>query len=197
MKLLQGNISATYFLELRELARYYANIVWYCDCILQAWNWEWPQVRGWKVVCTASLLREVQCIPQEQFAMLLGMHWIFFSRWVFILIVPFQLQLPQIITAIYCGFYVHLPRHTLCASNIKYWHKAVAVEIWYNLNGVLQVGQYPRHLISLFFRLLYPWYWPSSCWNFMMSCIKAIMYSLFGLVFSCWEKLIKPKRHDS
>ncbi|MFS7934651.1 putative reverse transcriptase zinc-binding domain-containing protein [Helianthus anomalus] len=33
------------------------------------------------------------------------------------------------------------------------------------------VGRYPRHIISLFFRLLYPWYWPSSCWNFVWSCI--------------------------
>ena len=47
----------------------------------------------------------------------------------FYLIVPFQLQLPQIITGIYCGFYVHLPHHTLRAPNIKYWHKSVAVEI--------------------------------------------------------------------
>ncbi|XP_075514303.1 uncharacterized protein LOC142549297 isoform X4 [Primulina tabacum] len=55
------------------------------------------------------------------------------------------------------------------------------------------VGRYPRHLISLFFRLLYPWYWPSSCWNFVLSCIQAVMYPLLRLLFSSWEKL-RPKQ---
>ncbi|EOA15126.1 hypothetical protein CARUB_v10028501mg [Capsella rubella] len=50
------------------------------------------------------------------------------------------------------------------------------------------VGRYPRHLISLFFRLLYPWYWPSSCWNFVVSCIKAVLYSIVRLIFSRREK---------
>lgn len=75
--------------------------------------------------------------------------------------------------------------------------RAVRHAAWDALDFLFPVGRYPRHLISLFFRLLYPWYWPSSCWNFTMSCIKAILYSLLGLVFSCWEKLIKPKRHYS
>ncbi|KAJ6345116.1 hypothetical protein OIU78_007905 [Salix suchowensis] len=58
-----------------------------------------------------------------------------------------------------------------------------------------QVGQYPRHLISLFFRLLYPWCWPSSCWSFIISCIKAVFYSLLRLLFSSWEKLREPKKY--
>ncbi|KAI8013759.1 hypothetical protein LOK49_LG05G01201 [Camellia lanceoleosa] len=65
---------------------------------------------------------------------------------------------------------------------------------WDALDFLFPVGQYPRHLISLFFRLLYPWYWPSSCWNFIMSCIQAILYSIFSVIFSVWEKLIKPKK---
>ncbi|MBA0701022.1 hypothetical protein Goari_022507, partial [Gossypium aridum] len=55
------------------------------------------------------------------------------------------------------------------------------------------VGRYPRHLISLFFRLLYPWYWPSSCWNFIVSCIKAVFYSLLRVIQSRWGKLREPK----
>ncbi|KAA8549242.1 hypothetical protein F0562_000926 [Nyssa sinensis] len=62
---------------------------------------------------------------------------------------------------------------------------------WDALNLLFPVGQYPRHLISLFFRLLYPWYWPSSCWSFLVSCIQAVLYSLMRLVFSSWEKLSK------
>ncbi|KAL7264525.1 hypothetical protein ACSBR1_002474 [Camellia fascicularis] len=65
---------------------------------------------------------------------------------------------------------------------------------WDALDFLFPVGQYPRHLISLFFRLLYPWYWPSSCWNFILSCIQAILYSIFSVIFSVWEKLIKPKK---
>ncbi|KAK9940435.1 hypothetical protein M0R45_017097 [Rubus argutus] len=64
---------------------------------------------------------------------------------------------------------------------------------WDALDFLFPVGRYPRHLISLFFRLLYPWYWPSSCWNFVMDCIKAVLYSLLGLIYSSLEKLKKPK----
>ncbi|KAL6200140.1 hypothetical protein ACLB2K_029922 [Fragaria x ananassa] len=64
---------------------------------------------------------------------------------------------------------------------------------WDALDFLFPVGRYPRHLISLFFRLLYPWYWPSSCWNFVMDCIKAVLYSLFGLIYSSLEKLKRPK----
>ncbi|KAL5550664.1 hypothetical protein UlMin_000840 [Ulmus minor] len=64
----------------------------------------------------------------------------------------------------------------------------------YPTRAVCHVGQYPRHLISLFFRLLYPWYWPSSCWNFVISCIKVILFSVFELIISNWEKLRRPKR---
>lgn len=65
----------------------------------------------------------------------------------------------------------------------------IFVTQWFNTNVVIQVGRYPRHLISLFFRLLYPWYWPSSCWNFAMSCIKAIFQAVLALLFSILEKV--------
>ncbi|XP_073022549.1 uncharacterized protein [Primulina eburnea] len=71
--------------------------------------------------------------------------------------------------------------------------RAVRHAAWDALDFLFPVGRYPRHLISLFFRLLYPWYWPSSCWNFVLSCIQAVMYSLLRLIFSSWEKL-RPKQ---
>ncbi|KAJ1381812.1 hypothetical protein SESBI_44820 [Sesbania bispinosa] len=49
--------------------------------------------------------------------------------------------------------------------------RAVRHAAWEALDLLFPVGRYPRHLISLFFRLLYPWYWPSSCWNFAISCV--------------------------
>ncbi|XP_058109752.1 uncharacterized protein LOC131252968 isoform X2 [Magnolia sinica] len=71
--------------------------------------------------------------------------------------------------------------------------RAVRHAAWDALDFLFPVGQYPRHLISLFFRLLYPWYWPSSCWNFIMSCIRAVFYSILRLIFSSWDNLRKPK----
>uniref|UniRef100_A0A6N2KKT8 Uncharacterized protein n=1 Tax=Salix viminalis TaxID=40686 RepID=A0A6N2KKT8_SALVM len=67
--------------------------------------------------------------------------------------------------------------------------RAVRHAAWDALDLLFPVGRYPRHLISLFFRLLYPWYWPSSCWNFIISCIKAVFYSLLRLLFSGRDKL--------
>ncbi|XP_043718510.1 uncharacterized protein LOC122666561 [Telopea speciosissima] len=71
--------------------------------------------------------------------------------------------------------------------------RAVRHAAWDALDYLFPVGRYPRHLISLFFRLLYPWYWPSSCWNFMMSCIKAVLFSIFRLIYTWFENLTKPK----
>ncbi|KAK3206217.1 hypothetical protein Dsin_020263 [Dipteronia sinensis] len=71
--------------------------------------------------------------------------------------------------------------------------RAVRHAAWEALDFLFPVGQYPRHLISLFFRLLYPWYWPSSCWNFTVSCIRAIFYTLLRMMFSGWEKVREPK----
>ncbi|CAN4121038.1 unnamed protein product [Withania somnifera] len=67
--------------------------------------------------------------------------------------------------------------------------RAVRHAAWVALDLLYPVGRYPRHIISLFFRLLYPWYWPSSFWNFMKSCILAVFYSLLRLVFSSWDKV--------
>ncbi|XP_047976166.1 uncharacterized protein LOC125218523 isoform X4 [Salvia hispanica] len=64
---------------------------------------------------------------------------------------------------------------------------------WDALDFLFPVGRYPRHVISLFFRLLYPWYWPSSCWNFVCSCVRAILYSVLLFLFSTWERLTEPK----
>ncbi|XWS53156.1 hypothetical protein CRYUN_Cryun11dG0133500 [Craigia yunnanensis] len=72
--------------------------------------------------------------------------------------------------------------------------RAVRHAAWDALDSLFPVGRYPRHVISLFFRLLYPWYWrPSSCWDFMVSCIKAVFYPLLRLFFSRWGKLKEPK----
>ncbi|XP_059315227.1 uncharacterized protein LOC132065724 isoform X1 [Lycium ferocissimum] len=67
--------------------------------------------------------------------------------------------------------------------------RAVRHAAWNALDLLYPVGRYPRHIISLFFRLLYPWYWPSSFWNFIKSCILAIFYSLLRLIFSSWDKV--------
>ncbi|KAK8514485.1 hypothetical protein V6N13_063373 [Hibiscus sabdariffa] len=64
---------------------------------------------------------------------------------------------------------------------------------WDALDLLFPVGRYPRHLISLSFRLLYPWYWPSSCWNFIMYYIEVVLCCLLRFIFSTWGKLKEPK----
>ncbi|KAJ8750563.1 hypothetical protein K2173_015724 [Erythroxylum novogranatense] len=71
--------------------------------------------------------------------------------------------------------------------------RAVRHAAWDALDFLFPVGRYPRHVISLFFRLLYPWYWPSSCWNFVVSCIKALFLSLLNLLLSSRHKLRQPR----
>ncbi|WOL14888.1 hypothetical protein Cni_G23669 [Canna indica] len=72
--------------------------------------------------------------------------------------------------------------------------RAVRHAAWNTLNLLFPVGQYPRHVISLFFRLLYPWYWPSSCWNFIMTCVRAVVHYILKVLVSCWENIRKSKR---
>ncbi|KAJ4970849.1 hypothetical protein NE237_003948 [Protea cynaroides] len=71
--------------------------------------------------------------------------------------------------------------------------RAVRHAVWDVLDFLFPIGTYPRHLISLFFRLLYPWYWPSSCWHFILSCIRAVLYSILRRIFATWENLKKPE----
>ncbi|XLR33585.1 hypothetical protein S83_061485 [Arachis hypogaea] len=78
-------------------------------------------------------------------------------------------------------------------GGLMYPTRAVCHTAWEALDLLFPVGRYPRHLISLFFRLLYPWYWPSTCWNLVDFCIKAILYSLLRVLLSFWAKIAKPK----
>ncbi|CAL4965253.1 unnamed protein product [Urochloa decumbens] len=67
--------------------------------------------------------------------------------------------------------------------------RAVRHAAWNTLDLLFPIGRYPRHVISLFFRLLYPWYWPSSCWNFVMTCAMTLYYYILNLLVSIWESL--------
>ncbi|KAL4384361.1 hypothetical protein GQ457_15G027860 [Hibiscus cannabinus] len=71
--------------------------------------------------------------------------------------------------------------------------RAVRHAAWDTLDFLFPVGRYTRHLISLSFRLLYPWYWPSSCWHFLRYFIKLVFYCMLRLIFSSWGKLRQPK----
>ncbi|XP_008784495.1 uncharacterized protein LOC103703435 [Phoenix dactylifera] len=71
--------------------------------------------------------------------------------------------------------------------------RAVRHAAWDILDFLFPVGQYPRHVISLFFRLLYPWCWPSSCWNFIMTCVRTVIYYILRLIISSWESIRRSK----
>ncbi|RZS02851.1 hypothetical protein BHM03_00032952, partial [Ensete ventricosum] len=73
----------------------------------------------------------------------------------------------------------------------KYKAKGMLVQLHFSWRTY--VGQYPRHIISLFFRLLYPWYWPSSCWNFIMTCVRTVVFYVLRIIGSSWENMRKPK----
>ncbi|XAR60555.1 hypothetical protein NMG60_11033979 [Bertholletia excelsa] len=72
--------------------------------------------------------------------------------------------------------------------------RAVRHAAWDALDVLFPVGRYPRLLISLFFRLLYPWYWPSSCCNFIMSCINMVFDAILSLIFSVWDMVSKSRK---
>ncbi|ONM30009.1 hypothetical protein ZEAMMB73_Zm00001d039851 [Zea mays] len=73
--------------------------------------------------------------------------------------------------------------------------RAVRHAAWNTLDLLFPIGRYPRHVISLFFRLLYPWYWPSSCWNFVMTCAMTVYYYILNLLVSCWENMRRRPSH--
>ncbi|URE35626.1 hypothetical protein MUK42_06376 [Musa troglodytarum] len=64
---------------------------------------------------------------------------------------------------------------------------------WDTLDLLFPVGRYPRHVISVFFRLLYPWYWPSSCWNFIVTCVTTVVYYILRVIISSWDNIRKSK----
>ncbi|XP_078429201.1 K-stimulated pyrophosphate-energized sodium pump protein isoform X2 [Wolffia australiana] len=74
--------------------------------------------------------------------------------------------------------------------------RAVRHAAWDALNFLYPVGRYPRHVISLLFRLLYPWYWPFSFWNFVVSVVRAVFYSVFGTFLTAWEKVRRGRPRD-
>eukprot|EP00245_Coleochaete_scutata_P014400 TRINITY_DN6125_c0_g1_i1.p1 TRINITY_DN6125_c0_g1~~TRINITY_DN6125_c0_g1_i1.p1 ORF type:complete len:364 (+),score=36.90 TRINITY_DN6125_c0_g1_i1:188-1279(+) len=57
--------------------------------------------------------------------------------------------------------------------------RAVRHEAWKTLDTLFPVGRNFRHLISVAFRLLHPWYWPVSFWNFMIVKIHDMWRWLF------------------
>lgn len=51
----------------------------------------------------------------------------------------------------------------------------------------IQVGKEFRQVISLAFRLLHPYYWPSSFWNFLVTKVQALWQSSQEFVNRLWE----------
>ncbi|KAI5079909.1 hypothetical protein GOP47_0005388 [Adiantum capillus-veneris] len=67
---------------------------------------------------------------------------------------------------------------------------------WNTLDCLFPVGRNSRHLISFFFRLLHPYYWPASFWNFVLT----LLAGMYNKVFYVWHWVtgtIQPQhRHD-
>jgi len=72
---------------------------------------------------------------------------------------------------------------------------------WETLDALFPVGRHSRHLISLFFRLLHPYYWPVSAWNFTITTIKSIyakivtfLLEIFAFVLTIIERITGARR---
>ncbi|KAG0582168.1 hypothetical protein KC19_3G039100 [Ceratodon purpureus] len=61
---------------------------------------------------------------------------------------------------------------------------------WETLDALFPVGRHSRHLISLFFRLLHPYYWPVSVWNFTITTIKSIYVKIINMVFDVFAFML-------
>ncbi|GAQ79483.1 hypothetical protein KFL_000310330 [Klebsormidium nitens] len=55
------------------------------------------------------------------------------------------------------------------------------------LDTLFPVGKEFRQIISLAFRLLHPYYWPSSFWNFLVTKVQAIWRSSQDIANRLWE----------
>jgi hypothetical protein len=54
---------------------------------------------------------------------------------------------------------------------------------WETLDVLFPIGRHSRLLISLFFRLLHPYYWPVSAWNFIRTTITAFYVRIYTMFF--------------
>lgn len=61
---------------------------------------------------------------------------------------------------------------------------------WDTLDCLFPVGRYSRHLISLFFRVLHPYYWPTSFWNFVVTLVVAILHKVYMTVDCIWQWIL-------
>lgn len=73
---------------------------------------------------------------------------------------------------------------------------------WDTLDALFPVGRHSRHLISLFFRLLHPYYWPVSAMNFTITTIRSIytrvvniLLEIFAYVLLVIERITGVRRH--
>lgn len=61
---------------------------------------------------------------------------------------------------------------------------------WDTLDFLFPVGRNSRHLINFFFRLLHPYYWPGSFWNFLITLFAAVLNKIFAIVQCIWQWIL-------
>lgn len=65
--------------------------------------------------------------------------------------------------------------------------KLVCHAAWDTLDCLFPVGRHSRHLISLFFRMLHPYYWPTSFWNLFVTLFAAIYQKVYAVLCCIWQ----------
>ncbi|XP_024519446.1 uncharacterized protein LOC9651495 [Selaginella moellendorffii] len=61
---------------------------------------------------------------------------------------------------------------------------------WDTLDCLFPVGRQPRLVISLLFRLLHPYYWPGSFWNFIVTVITYIVTLITDTICDAIEGML-------
>ncbi|BFI25562.1 hypothetical protein MPTK2_1g22170 [Marchantia polymorpha subsp. ruderalis] len=64
---------------------------------------------------------------------------------------------------------------------------------WETLDYLFPIGRKSRHLISLGFRLLHPYYWPMSFLHFVVNTILSSLRKVYAILLSIWHLIFNPR----
>ncbi|KAL3700962.1 hypothetical protein R1sor_018984 [Riccia sorocarpa] len=63
---------------------------------------------------------------------------------------------------------------------------------WETLDYLFPIGRTSRHLISLGFRLMHPYYWPMSFLHFLLEAVVAFFGKVYAVLLRIWHTLFGP-----
>ncbi|KAL2650652.1 hypothetical protein R1flu_018780 [Riccia fluitans] len=64
---------------------------------------------------------------------------------------------------------------------------------WETLDYLFPIGRKSRHLISLGFRLMHPYYWPMSFLHFVVNAILTFFRKVYAVLLHIWHSVFGPR----